>query len=300
MRLRFHTADVFTTEPFGGNPLAVFPAVEGLDSETMQRVAAEFALSETVFVLPPEDPRHTRKVRIFTPKKELPFAGHPTIGTAMILSWIGEIPSDGDGAQVVLEEGVGPVPVRLLLRNGRAYFAEFSSPKLPELRTTSNSIDDIAGVLSLEPRDICTGALAPRSISCGIPFLFVALAGREALGRARLNRVVWETKFADSWAKDLYLFTRDARDSDVSARMFGPGVGIEEDPASGSAVAALAAFLTALSSVRSGTLKWTVEQGRDLGRPSTLGLEADVRDGNVISVRVGGSAVPMTEGFLQL
>lgn len=300
MRLRFHTADVFTTEPFGGNPLAVFPAAEGLDSATMQRVAAEFGLSETVFVLPPEDPRHTRKVRIFTPKKELPFAGHPTVGTAMILSWIGEIPSDGDGAQIVLEEGVGPVPVRVLLRNGQACFAEFSSPKLPELGTTSNSMDDIAAALSLKPSDICIGALAPRSISCGVPFLFIALASRETLSRARLNRVVWEAKFADNWAKDLYLFTLDSRDCDVSARMFGPGVGIEEDPASGSAVAALAAFLTALSSVRSGTLKWTVEQGRDLGRPSTLSLEADVRDGNVISVRVGGSAVPMTEGLLHL
>lgn len=302
LNFEFFTADVFTSEPFGGNPLAVFPRASGLDATTMQRIAHEFGLSETVFVFPPENPRHARKVRIFTPKKELPFAGHPTVGTALVLCWSGEVRAASDLTEVTLEEGIGPVTVRVFLRDGRAARAEFSSPQLPQLGPSPGALEDVAAVLSLAPGDLSTGAAGPRAISCGVPFVFAQLATREALSRARLNRDVWASRFAGRWAQDFYLFTSDTRDPaiDVAARMFGPGVGIEEDPASGSAAAALAGFLAELSGTRGGALKWTIEQGRDLGRPSTIELEADVRDAEVVAVRVRGSAVEMTRGLLAI
>ncbi|HEY8021710.1 MAG TPA: PhzF family phenazine biosynthesis protein, partial [Thermoanaerobaculia bacterium] len=174
MRYRFATADVFTDRRFGGNPLAVLLDARGLDSAQMLQVAREFNLSETVFVLPPEDPRRTRKLRIFTPRRELPFAGHPTVGTAYLLGALGEVALTGDETAITFEEGVGPVAVRLVARNGAPTFAELTAARPPELSPAPASPAALAEVCSLAAEDLGSWA-EPQIVSCGVPFLFIPL-----------------------------------------------------------------------------------------------------------------------------
>lgn len=300
--LRFHTLDVFTDRVFGGNPLAVFPDGRGVDDATMQRIARELNLSETVFVLPPDDAAHARRLRIFTPAAELPFAGHPTVGTAFLLAALGEVPLSGDETRIVFEEGVGPVPVRIRARGGAPVFAELTAARLPETGPPPPPRAELAALLGLAEDDLLDGEWAPGGASCGVPFLFVTLRGREALGRARLDPARWESLLAGWWAPSVYVLSRDPElpGSDVRARMFAPAMGIAEDPATGGAAAALAGYLAARSPRQEGTLRWTVEQGFEMGRPSILRVEADVRAGEVAEVRVGGASVLVSEGVMRL
>jgi trans-2,3-dihydro-3-hydroxyanthranilate isomerase len=302
MRYRFHTADVFTDRIFGGNPLAVLPDAGGLDGAHMQRIAAEFNLSETVFVLPPEDPANTRRLRIFTPAAELPFAGHPTVGTAHMLAAIGEIPLAGAETAIVFEEGVGPVPVTIRAADGKPTFAELTAAQLPEVRTEAPAPDEIAAMLSLEASDLLSGADAPEAISCGVPLLFVPLRDRQAVGRARLDQGRWERLLAKAWAPHVYVFSYDTETpgADIHARMFAPALGVAEDPATGGAAAPLAGYLGVRDARRDGTLSWRIEQGLEMGRPSFLEVEADKRKGDIIAIRVGGSAVLVSEGTLEV
>jgi PhzF family phenazine biosynthesis protein len=159
----FVTTDVFTSQRFGGNQLAVFPHGERIDPALMQRIAREFNFSETTFVLPPDHAAHTRRVRIFTPDRELPFAGHPTVGTAVVLAHLGEITVAGDETRIVFEEGVGPVPVLVRRSAAGANWAQLSAAKLPEFGAKPPSAADLARVLSLEPSDVLDGALAPQA-----------------------------------------------------------------------------------------------------------------------------------------
>ena len=302
MRYRFHTADVFTDRIFGGNPLAVVPDAEGLDEGLMQRIAAEFNLSETVFAFPPEDPAHTSRLRIFTPGAELPFAGHPTVGAAVVLAAIGAIPLAGAETRIVFEEGVGPVPVTIRAEDGRPVSAELTSPLLPEFRSDVPGADEIAAMLALETADILGGDDAPQAISCGVPMLFVALRDRHAVGRARLDLGRWEELIAETWAPHLYLFSHDTESSgaDIHARMFAPALGVAEDPATGAAAASLAGYLARRDPRADGTLGWRIEQGLEMGRPSFLDIEADKREGEIVAVRVGGGAVLVSEGSMEV
>lgn len=306
MRYRFYTADVFTDQVFGGNPLAVFPEAEGLGGEAMQRIAREFNISETVFVLAPDDPAHTCRLRIFTPGRELPFAGHPTIGAALVLAWAGKVPLAGPESRIVFEEGVGPVPVTITARDGRAARAEFSAAKMPEYGPEPPGRAELARLLSLAEQDLLPGPGRPddrpRAVSCGVPFLFVPVADRDALARAALRREVWDRLLAPYWAPAVFVFTYDAegRGHDVRARMFSPLMGIAEDPATGAAVTALAGYLAPLGGMREGTLRWVVEQGYEMGRPSLLEVEADLAEGAVTAIRVAGTAVPVSEGEMEV
>jgi trans-2,3-dihydro-3-hydroxyanthranilate isomerase len=299
-RYSFYTADVFSDRIFGGNPLAVFPRAEGLNSQQMQKIAAEFNLSETAFVLPPQTPAGTRRLRIFTPIKELPFAGHPTIGTACVLAAIGEIPVQGEGAAIVLEEGVGAVPVKISAVAGEPVKAELTAPQMPEFGPEPPAITDLAAILSLDPVDILDGQLSPQAASCGVPFLFIPLRDRSALGRIRLVRELWQQLLADYWASSLYAFTPDAESSncDFRGRMFAPGLGIAEDPATGSAAAALAGYLALREQQENGTQEWAIEQGIEMGRPSWLRLGAEKQEGKICAIRVGGSSVLVSEGII--
>lgn len=191
MGRRFFTLDVFTDTAFGGNPLAVLPDAEGLDGQTMQSIAGEFNLSETVFVLPPEDPANARKVRIFTPRTELPFAGHPTVGTAFALIAMGEIVAPQPEVTLVLEEGVGPVPVRVRCTDGKPNFAQLTAAQRPEERPVATSLAEVAAVLALSVEDIRADELTLGAVSCGLPFLFVPLCDIDAVRRARLDRQAW-------------------------------------------------------------------------------------------------------------
>lgn len=296
----FYTADVFTSEMFGGNQLAVFPSADGLDARPMQAIARELNLSETVFVFPPENSANARKLRIFTPGAELPFAGHPTIGTAFVLASIGEVALAGARTRIVFEEGVGPVPVTIETRNGLPTYCELTSARLPEFGPPPPPIEEIAAVLSLRPDQIRSDTCSPRPVSCGVPFFFVPLRDRSALEQARPDLAVWERSFSSWWAPHLYPFveTGGSEGVDIRARMFGPALGIPEDPATGSAAAALAGYLAALRPSGSATLRWVVDQGVEMGRPSRLYVECD-RDGERIeAVRVGGASVMVAEARL--
>ena len=298
----FCTLDVFTDTRFGGNQLAVFPDARDLDSDQMAVIAREFNLSETAFVLPPEDPANTRRVRIFTPAGELPFAGHPTIGTAHALAALGHIPLTGDTTRIVFEEGVGPVPVSIRSRAGVPVFAELSVAKLPETGAPPPSRSALADLLSIEVADLTGGTWSPQSVSTGVPFLFIPVRDRNVLKRARVKPDRWDAILKASWAPDVFVFSRDPEreGSHIRARMFAPGLGIGEDSATGSAAAALGGYLAARDPAKDGTLRWVVEQGFEMGRPSILEVEADKADGKITAIRVGGASVMVSRGEMEV
>ena len=302
MRARYLTADVFTDHRFGGNQLAVFPDARGIDPGLFQNIAREFNYSETTFVLPPDDPSHTAKVRIFTPGGELQFAGHPTVGTAHVLATVGAVALTGPETRIVLEEGVGPVPVTIRATNGKPQFAQLSAAKLPEVGPPPPPRETLAAILSLAADDLLDGATPPQSVSCGTPFLFVPLRDRAAVGRARIRSDLWETALGGYVTDKVFLFAMDPEHPGhhVRARMFAPGIGVPEDPATGSACAALAGYLAARDPRQEGTLQWIVEQGFEMGRPSILEVEADKTDGRITAARVGGQTVVVCDGAMEL
>jgi trans-2,3-dihydro-3-hydroxyanthranilate isomerase len=301
MPYRFHTADVFTSTMFGGNQLAVLPDARGLSDAQMLAITREFNYSESTFVFPPSAAAHTRRVRIFTPGGEIPFAGHPTVGTAIVLAQIGEIPLTGAETPVIFEEGVGPVPVRIRAEGGKPTFAQLTVAKLPEVSTPPATAAQIAAAVSLSSDDLVGGDYVPQVVSCGLPFLFVAVRDRGVVARARVRIDLWEQHLAGSDAAMLFVFAADAErpGSDIRARMFCPGIGVPEDPATGSACAALGGYL-GVRTPREGLLRWVVEQGFEMGRPSIIEVEADKRAGAITGVRVGGSAVLVSEGSIDV
>jgi trans-2,3-dihydro-3-hydroxyanthranilate isomerase len=302
MRHRFLTADVFTDQMFGGNQLAVFPDGRGIATERMQQVAREFNFSETVFVLPPGSPEHTRRLRIFTPQEEIPFAGHPTVGTAHVLASIGDVPLAGDWTRIVFEEGAGPVPVKIRARGGRPDFAQLVAPRPPEFGPPPPPRADLASMLGLDPGDLQDEPRGPQGVSCGLPYLLVPLKSRDAVRRARVRIDVWEKVLAMYWSPHVYVFTSEAErpGHDVRARMFGPAVGVVEDPATGSAASALGGYLGVRDPRRDGTLRFVVEQGFEMGRPSILEIEIDKKDGAIREIRVGGASVLVSEGTMEI
>ena len=300
-RYRFITADVFTDRPFGGNQLAVLPDARGLNDEQMFALAREFNFSESTFVFPPEH-GGTRKLRIWTPGGEVPFAGHPTVGSAHVLAAIGEIPLVGAETRIVFEEKVGPVPVTIRARDGVPVFAQLSVAKLPEVGPPVPTRKTLADILSLEEKDLLGGHFAPQAVSCGLPFLFVPLKDRDAVKRSRVRVDQWERTLGNAWASMIMVFSRDPEreGSDIRARMYAPGISVPEDPATGSACAALGGYLAARDTRPSGTLRWVVEQGFEMGRPSIIEIEVDKAEGAVTAVRVGGASVVMSEGEISV
>ena len=301
-RFRYLTADVFTDQPFGGNQLAVFPDASGIPEHRLQDVAREFNFSETTFVYPPSDQAHTRRVRIFTPGNELPFAGHPTVGTAHVLADIGEIVLSGDSTRIVLEELVGPVPVTISAEHGRPTYCALSVVKLPEEGPPAPPREALARALSLETSDLLDGDWEPRGWTCGVPYLFVPVRDRAAVARSRINGEAWDRTLPGTWAPEIVLFAREGEraGSDLHGRMYAPGFGISEDPATGSAAAAMAGYLAKRDSRRDGTLRWRLEQGFEMKRPSILDIEADVSRGEITGVRVGGETVLVCEGTMRI
>jgi len=289
---RYFTCDVFTDRVFGGNPLAVLVDAQGLVDTEMQAIAREFNFSETTFVTPAANPRHTACVRIFTPGGELPFAGHPTVGTAFVLASTGI--ADGD---LVFEEGVGPVPVRIeRAADGHVVRYTLTAARLPERGPTPPEPAALAAVLGLAEADL---AGPGECWSCGVDFLVIPLASTDALTKARLDLARWRSALDHYVTQKVYPIAR-VDDSTWRARMFSPGVGVAEDPATGSAAAALAGWLARRSGLSSGTLNWEIRQGEEVGRPSRIFVAADLERGAPTAVRVGGAAVMVCEGVFRL
>ena len=313
MRYRYVTADVFTDRRFGGNQLAVLPDARGLDDDAMFAITREFNYSESTFVLPPEREGDSVRVRIFTPGGEVPFAGHPTVGTAHVLTAVGRLPLTGAETRLVLGEEVGPVPVLVRAEAGRPVFAQLSVAQLPTEAPPAADAATIADVLSLDPDDLLGGDWAPSVVSCGLPFLLVGVRSSDAVRRARVRVERWERTLRGTVGSEPMVFALDAVDPgdgaradpssgsgcDVHARVFVPGLSVPEDPATGSACAALGGFL-ARRTPRDGTVRWTVAQGLEMGRPSRLEVEADKSGGAVTAVRVGGRSVLVCEGTIEV
>ncbi len=308
MSYRYHTADVFTSDMFGGNQLAVFPEATGISDAQMVSITREFNFSETVFVFPPADARHSRRIRIFTPGAELPFAGHPTVGTAFVLAATGEIPFAGGDEHIVLEEGVGPVRVLIRGTAGKPVFTRLTTAKLPQKSQSPISATHLAKLLGLPDEDVLDGPFRPEIYSCGVPFLMVPIRSAEALANSRVQATVWDAISGTVQIPELYLVTQDywagstepVAPGIVRARMFAPGLGIAEDPATGSAAAALSGYLASHADPGDSPLHWTVFQGVEMGRPSKIELEVERYGGQVSAVHVGGESVLVSSGTFYL
>jgi trans-2,3-dihydro-3-hydroxyanthranilate isomerase len=297
MRRRFHTLDVFTTQRFAGNPLAVVHDCDGLTTEAMQAITREFNLPETVFVLPPAEAGHRAKLRIFTPGRELPFAGHPTVGTAVLLARL----DGGSGRRdLVLGEGVGPVACRVESA-GEGGSARFDVPRQPERLGEAADRPKLAAALSLAADDVGFDNHGPAIWSAGNPFVFVPIKNLAAIGRAQPDLGRWGDGFPADGPVGAFLYCRQTveRGATHHARMFAPKMGIAEDPATGSAAAAFAGILATAGQLADGEHAFAIEQGLEMGRPSLIRLTLTMRAGRLATAAVGGDAVVVSEGTIE-
>lgn len=297
MRRRFVTLDVFTGRRFAGNPLAVVLEAEGLDGDAMQAIAREFNLAETVFVGSPQDPAHRARLRIFTPATELPFAGHPTVGTAVLLNCI-----DGGGSrEFILEEGIGPIPCITSSFDRERGRARFRLARLPEELGTMADAETIAMALGLTPDEIGCDDFRPSLWSAGISFSFVPVQSLDAIKRCEPKLEHWEAAFTRHGRSSAYVFCRETVEagSAFHARMFAPRLGVYEDPATGSAAAAFAGAFFRFAPPVDGEHDVLVEQGYELGRPSLITLSVTVRNRELVGVAISGEAIAVTEGTIE-
>jgi trans-2,3-dihydro-3-hydroxyanthranilate isomerase len=287
----YTVVDVFTTVKLKGNPLAVFPAATGIADAEMQAIAGEFNLSETVFILPPSTPSAAAKLRIFTPRSELAFAGHPTVGAAYVLS-----AGPPGGRSFVLEENVGPVPIEQDTDDDGNRRFWLTTPKI----TLSQTLDRAFGarLLNVAESDVAPN-VPPQFASAGTPFLFVNLVSPEAVDRAELQLAHVREAAESAGSVGTFVFARrepaSTTNYDVYARMFAPQSNIAEDPATGSATGPLAAYMRAYGLLPPSPIAFTSEQGTKMGRRSLLGVRVEAA-GDDVAIKVGGSAVTVTKG----
>lgn len=299
MKLVYYIADVFTDKRFCGNQLAVIPNAEGLDTIEMQAIAREFNFSETVFAFPPNDKSNTKRLRIYTPGAEVPFAGHPTIGAACVLAASGDIAMNDQGTGIIFEEGVGNVPVTIK-KEGDRWYAELRPAKAPEFRSCTADINDIAAIFSLTASDIAVEDYSLKAGSCGLPFLFVPVRSLQGMQRIKINMQKWKSCLRDEWEQQIYLFTSETVEADCQfhARMFAADLGFGEDPATGSAASVFAGYLGQVPAFPDGPVCFAIEQGLEMGRPSKLFIQAEKIDGVVGTIRVGGNTILVSHGVL--
>ncbi len=306
----FFTCDVFTDRLFGGNPLAIVLDPEGrLGDDAMQKIAREFNLSETVFVGPARAASEF-PVRIFTPAKELPFAGHPTIGSALTLAEIGNPPSGGSASRLILHEGIGPVTVDIEWNGDRPAFARLTAARSVDVHPEAPETQALAEVLGIDAGDIGNefeGAeFAPATASGGVPFLMVPVRNRSVLGTACIRRDAYDRVFANMRAGEVYVFCFEPEHpgAHVRSRMFAPALGIPEDPATGAAAVAFAGYLAGTSrkiqTCPDGRFEYRIEQGVEMGRPSYLDIRIERRNGDTLPPAVGGGAVQVSRGTLRI
>lgn len=298
MRRRFVTLDVFTDKRFAGNPLAVVLEPEGLNTREMQTIAREFNLSESVFVFPAADKTHRAKIRIFTPANELPFAGHPTVGTAVLL---GRLDGGTQPRELVLELGIGPVRCDVTPAGPESGRAVFGLPKLPQDIGAPADDATIAAALGIAAADIGFDSMRPARWSAGAPYSVVPLRSLEAVGRCTINPVAWKQAFGFDAHSAAYILCRETAQAGHAfhTRMFAPGAGISEDPATGSAAAALAGYLALFGGYRDGSHALVVEQGFEMGRPSLIELTLAIAGGKLTGASIGGGAVVVAEGTIE-
>lgn len=299
MERRYTLLNVFTRSEDGGNPLAVMTEVDGLDDDAMQALAREIGLSETVFVFPPANPTHSAAIRIFTPAMELPFAGHPTVGTAIHLTqeWVWRARGTEYDALCVLESKSGVLRVGVNPGRDGVAFAEVDAPGVPRETGEAAPTDRIAAALGLSPTEIGFENFRPRRYSAGNPFTYVPVSGLDAMARAEVVTDYWDQAFGGDGHAAAYLYCRDTvkHKSAFHARCFAPSMGMVEDPATGSAAAGFAGIIHHFDAPPEGTYNGIIEQGFEMGRPSEIFLEFEIRSRQIRVVRIGGYAVPIGE-----
>ena len=295
MKYTYHIVDVFSSTPFGGNQLAVLPDAAGISAEGMQLIAREFNFAETTFVLPKQDPANTCRVRIFTPRAELDFAGHPTVGTACVLVMKQHVDFK-DSMQLILEENVGLVTVDVAQHNSDFHGTLTLSGKV-EAPNGAPSPTELAAVLSLKPDEVEQVFFG----GVGLPFCFAQLTSNEAVDRGAIDRAAWKATLGHAWSPHVFFFAGDLKDGGhLYARMCAPALGIEEDPATGSACAALVGAMAANSNFGGTTYRLSVVQGVAMGRRSVIEAQARKRDGEVIAVSVGGATTYVATGQIEV
>ncbi len=296
-RLHYHLLDVFTNERFGGNPLAVFINGRGLKTEIMKSIAKELNLSEVTFVLPPDNPDNDWKVRIFTPAIELPMAGHPTVGTSFILAREDMVGVSESHPVIKLEEGVGVIPVTFQFKDGLPSLIQMQQPA-PVFSPEFTDRTLAAELLSLKADDLADYPV--QEVSCGVPFLFIPVKSLAAIQKIKFRMDVWERSFSDY--PEMFAFTTETTypNSTVHSRMFAPGMGIPEDPATGAASGPLGCYLVKYGLVTDNPAKIISEQGFEMGRPSYIHIEIRQADGEINFVGAGGECVYIGEGSLEI
>jgi trans-2,3-dihydro-3-hydroxyanthranilate isomerase len=294
MKYPFHLVDVFSSTPFGGNQLAILPDATGISTEGMQKIAREFNFPESTFVLPKND-LNTYRVRIFTPRAELDFAGHPTIGTACALVMKQRVQT-ADPIRLILEENIGPVMVDVARRNGGYHGTLTLSGKI-DAPTGAPATTDLAAVLSIEPAEVSQSFFA----GVGLPFCFAQLNSNEAVDRAAINRAAWTATLSRAWSPNLFFFAGDLRDGGkLYARMCAPALGVEEDPATGSACAALVGAMASKHDFGGTVYCLSIQQGVSMGRRSEIEAEAHKSEGVVTSVSVCGATTYIASGEIEV
>ena len=297
MKYHYFICDVFTEQRFGGNQLAVLPDAQKLSDWQMQQIAREFNFSETAFVLPAEA-GHTRKVRIFTPTTEIPFAGHPNIGTAFVLAETGALGIEIPGT-VLFEEKAGLVSIEIQADPGAPTSFELKAPQVLTLQEFP-AIGSVAKALSLRENEIVVTTHAPTVASVGLPFLFVEVLDLSVLSQVRIDMAGFDRLLVEGAVPYVHVYTSKAGGTDIQARVFAPLDGVVEDPATGSANCALAALLSHHRSEGDGEFSWCVFQGIELGRRSVLRIRARKENGCVVASWVGGTCVMVSEGWIDV
>ena len=295
MRRRFATLDVFTATRLAGNPLAVVLDAEGLDEVMLQAIAREFNLSETVFVFPPAAPAHRARLRIFTPTVELPFAGHPTLGTAALL---GRLDGRAGARELIMEEAIGPVRCKVEAIDADRGRVRFDLPVLPRELGPADDIEQLAAALSLSPPAIGFDDFVPGRWSAGVPMTLVPIRSLRDVRRCRVD-LSQLRRLAPPVA--IFVFCRKTVGPGCAfhARMFAPTMGVPEDPATGSAVAAFAGMLAKFGRLEAGDHAFAIEQGIEIGRPSVIELFMTIESGMLRRAAIGGEAVVVSEGVIE-
>ena len=296
VQYKYYICDVFTKKRFGGNPLAVLTEAEGLTDKQMQQIAREFNFSESSFVFPPEN-GNTSKVRIFTPDVEVPFAGHPNIGTAFVLASSGMIGDFHESTEIIFEEKAGLVPILLRKFDDSSIWCELQAPEKLSIGKTV-SAEDLASAISVDSSDIIVDTHPPQQASVGLPFVIAELKNTQALEQASINIKGFKKLTSQYNTCFVHIYTHSNDEYDVRTRMFAPFDGMPEDPATGSANCALGGLLTYYNDSASGDFEWKIAQGVEMGRPSYLKARTQKKGGEVTAAFIGGNSVMVSEGII--
>jgi trans-2,3-dihydro-3-hydroxyanthranilate isomerase len=303
MKINYYIADVFTRQLFNGAQIAVIPHADGLSDHTMKLLARELNLSETVFVFHPENADNTRKMRIFTPKKELDFAGHPIIATAFVLGHCGDLYLSQTITPIILEQNAGPVEANITAENGKPTFVQFSRKVTSIVDRFAPTDEELASFLGLKQSELDHKKYSPRLVSCGFPYLIVPVWNYESVRKAKFNMTAWSQSIApQTAAQEILLFAPKTpfHDADFNARLFGPHIGVYDDPPIGTAMPAFASYLCSFEHTQKGTHVFAVDRGDADSRRSVLNIEMDHKGQELLTLRVGGGAVLFAQGTIDL